>query len=244
MYADPDISQRINSSGEWRPPRPMHSNQISKEGDWYYHPAETGSPLQKLSVQPGNTRPDNLEHFRTLSMYYSQGSFWIVPYNATKRQVGTGYHDEGHEGRRPSGWSDEGESDVEHTTHYIDWKQLSFGHPSAFPNDNTSFATIGGHSPRLFVQHASQDQWVNWLLPDRYHSESHQTATGAGGMVGSLPILIGLKAFSVKPEDVLPTLAYGLCGGQWPPQCQRKGQGCKVPVIRTVRISGLLSFEP
>ena len=230
MRPNLEIQQRHDPGGDWRPPRPKGSNHISRVGDWLLH---GGQSITRMDDTPSaiGLLPDNMQEFRTFSMYFSDGSFYIVPYDATVHSVGNGSQkEEDEEGeRRPSGWSDGDQSEAQE---YADWSPLSF---SVLGNDQTSFATIGGQTTRLHVQHPSQDPWVNELLPDRYHSLNLTREPNRGGIVGFFPILIGLVAFSVEPDQVTTALSHCISGDKWRLHGQRRGAGRKSARIRPCR---------
>ncbi|KAF2746050.1 hypothetical protein M011DRAFT_459574 [Sporormia fimetaria CBS 119925] len=83
------------------------------------------------------------------------------------------------------------------------WHPLRFNHSTT---DYASFLTNAGQHDTLCVQRRDQ-QWPRMLLPDVYHTNMVTESQQYGGLVGELPILLALVAFSTSRdwlENVLP----------------------------------------
>lgn len=151
----------------------------------FHHDGETTTLLNAPQVTALRTRA---RPYKTYSLYHARGVFWIVNYDATQSKVGDGQHDEDEE----EGSSSEDEDDDQ----YDDWSEPSFGPANVEGHPFLSYAGSHVGERRLLAQRRGQD-WVNHLLPDRYQSRFTATDARSGGLVGELPLLIGLAAMSL-----------------------------------------------
>lgn len=91
------------------------------------------------------------------------------------------------------------------------WHTLTFDHY----DDYSSYLTNAGEHHTLCIQRSGQ-RWPTLLLPDIYHTGRRITsASQYGGLIGELPILLGLIALSTPRAwlpNVLPTM---FMGGKW-----------------------------
>lgn len=86
-----------------------------------------------------------------------------------------------------------------------DWHTLKFDHS---PDDYSSFLTNAGQHDTLRCQRDDQT-WTQILLPDIYHTTSISHHRDHGGLIGELPILLGLMAHTTSRENlplVIPCL--------------------------------------
>ncbi|KAE9987626.1 hypothetical protein EG327_003757 [Venturia inaequalis] len=119
----PGIRPRLSQHGFWLPPRTLFGSQIKE-----------GHTTRKIFCFDGSTVtnwqaefPEAAVLYKEISMYHSAGHFFIVPYDATKYQVGNGRQVEGvvdsdDEEDEDAEADEEAVSDP--TT--IDWSVLSF----------------------------------------------------------------------------------------------------------------------
>ncbi|TID13440.1 hypothetical protein E2P81_ATG11664 [Venturia nashicola] len=186
----PGIRPRLSQHGFWLPPRTLFGSQIKE-----------GHTTRKLFCFNGKTvtnwedeLPSAAVLHRQISMYHSAGHFFIVPYDATRNQVGNGRQVD-----RGAGFDDDDEdaeadedSEVDPTT--VDWSVLSFHWKG---EAYTSEAMIDARWHRLNTQRPDQ-AWVQELLPDSHHAEHsrHTREPKYGALNGDLAILIALVAFS------------------------------------------------
>jgi hypothetical protein len=92
-----------------------------------------------------------------------------------------------------------------------DWHKLRF---DTYDGRGLSYLTNAGQLSRLYVQPNPQD-WADLLLPDIYHSRIPATPQRPGGLVGELPIFLGLMAFTMTPEHLQGGLPYTFVDGYW-----------------------------
>ncbi|EMC94037.1 hypothetical protein BAUCODRAFT_218767 [Baudoinia panamericana UAMH 10762] len=200
----PDQSMEQRSDGDrWLPPRPSGSNQIYLRGEWLRY---SGQPGQ--NIQPSNLTPPSSPHHdqsantmlysKSYSMYYSHGTIWVLPYDASERQVSTGTQD----GSTPPNSSVDLSNDEDGAQ---DWESLMFNNTKPWI-EGISYVSEDGHYEQLIEQWPGQQGWLDRLLPDRYrtspsvkHNRPRQGAR-RGGLCGELPVLIGLLALSVTPS--------------------------------------------
>lgn len=219
--------QQRYMDGIWAPPRPLNSN-VRRDGlnsgHWYYFDGRTCRTRRAIPTTA-------LLHFRTYSFYHNQGTFWIFPRDATEVQVGDGSgnpplpHASPAQGNRTvhDDESTDGE-DEENDAATEDWRPLTFN----WLNNGyyTSFAAFAGERQRLRT-HRPDQGWVYQLIPDSYLS-LQPTATGQqhiGSLLGELPILIALIAFSVRPDRVGDALTHCLRRQYQPHNLGNRGRG-------------------
>ena len=216
---------RTDVNNQWAPPRPRHSNvrlDNRRARRWYQY--QNGR-----TVQAGQIDPRRLVHYKTYSSYLNQGNIWIYPCDATKHEVGDGSGNERTPGSvlpdhdEESSSSDE-ESDSDRSTE--DWLPLTFRYPIQNDNTCTSYATTRALNERIWLQRPDQGSLYQ-LFPDRYlASPPNRRATGRlGGLIGEIPILIALIAYSVRPERVDGALT-GYFQQNYQPHGQPRGEGC------------------
>ncbi|KAK4501718.1 hypothetical protein PRZ48_007527 [Zasmidium cellare] len=209
----PDKDTRRDSRDRWLPPKKEGSNRLLQfEGQpipvklMFYHDGASTTLLGDQQVAALRTRA---VPYKTYSLYHARGVFWIVDYDVTRHKVGDGKHDEDDADESSSGDEDNGA--------YDDWSELTFGPANIEEHPFLSYAGHHQNTRRLLAQRRGQD-WVQHLIPDRY--QSHFTATDgkSGGLVGELPLLIGLAAMSLPVQGwpgVLPQTIVN------PPQSRR-----------------------
>ena len=217
--------QRSGSNGEWLPPRPLHSNRLIygyTTGVWYaYHNWST------TLVDPPD--PRTVTEYKTFSFYMNNQSFWIYPEDAVRNKVGDGtgnarisQGDDSEESGSSDEPYDEGNPRVQ------DWAPLTFHYPIPRDTTGTSYAAAR-NAPHSTLNLQRPDQRaLSQLLPDRYKAPADRRRAPIpwGGMVGDLPILIALIAFSVSPDRVDHYLRHCLRAA-YQPHTRPRGEGCK-----------------
>lgn len=200
MAPNPCIRPRTTSEGHWRPPKALGSNCKRRQ----LAPNGAAVPITLVFRHDGalpmnQTRavaqlPSGVQPFKTISIYHHSGVMWAVPYDATQHQVGDGHdHPPGQAPEDESDPSDEDETQEDREN----WAELSF---AEIGPHYLSYAGLRMDNTRLLRQRPGQ-LWVQHFLPDRYHSRERWTKdTKYGGLVGELPLLIGLVALS-QPEN-------------------------------------------
>ncbi|CAO2647419.1 Nn.00g083410.m01.CDS01 [Neocucurbitaria sp. VM-36] len=80
--------------------------------------------------------------------------------------------------------------------------------------DYSSYLTDAGQHPTLRLQ--PQDQrWAHLVLPNIYHSHQIAPSQQYGGLVGELPIFLGLMAFTTSRDHLPGVLPHTFTGGSW-----------------------------
>ena len=92
-----------------------------------------------------------------------------------------------------------------------DWERLGF---DTYGDRGLSYLTNAGQSSTLYIQPDPSD-WAYILLQDIYHSRTPATPQRPGGLIGELPIFLGLLAFSTTRENLQSVLQYMFVTGQW-----------------------------
>ena len=210
--------------GQWQPPRALHGSQIrlgQSTNKYFYFNGERTTQINEL--------PQQAEIYRTVSMYYFSGHFYMVPYDCTLFPVGNGRADDGEDGLSDEEDAEGEEEAEEPEINSIIWSLLRF---HWLPQNFVSEARIGGSYARLNTQRADQ-RWVNKLLPSAYRADfSRRTGDPRyGGLNGDLAILIALLAFSAYDGatcDVFESSVRGVHGanGGWRMHGQHDEEGC------------------
>lgn len=152
------------------------------------------------SIAPNVTRVAFLADrtiYRCVTMYYCQGRFFVVPYDATQRNVCDVPPDE-------SPWQP-------------GWKPLTFEH---CPNGVSS---VGFEHPnnRLAIQRPNLT-WRPQLFPDG--CAANGVNNQRGGLQGNLALILALGAFSAPPGHMADAIAASFRLGQWVPHNLHHGR--------------------
>ncbi len=134
--------------------------------------------------------PAECKIYKQVTMYYCDGRFWVVPYDATKRNVCDVPPDD-------SPW-------------LPGWKALTFEH---CPN---SVSSVGFEHPntRLAIQRPNLT-WRPQLFPDGCSATGVNNQRG--GLQGNLALILALGVFSAPPGQMADAIAASFKLGQWVP---------------------------
>ncbi|OQO14102.1 hypothetical protein B0A48_00978 [Cryoendolithus antarcticus] len=192
--------------GGWRPPRAQGKNKYKlwpsgwQDHALFHHGNGITTRLQQASLAPP------LDKYGTCSMYVANGSIWVVNCDATQKAI----HD-GEDNDTP----DRGRTH-HHEYSTRDWSHVQFNTVSTQidPTRTMSCVTYDGEQEKLIYQHYDQE-WAKKLFPDRYSrmgDRAVERGPRLGGLVGELPILLGLVALSVDPrgmQERIPNIVQG-----------------------------------
>ena len=100
------------------------------------------------------------------------------------------------------------------------WHSLAFFHPDPHKHSERNKPSLlqhGGEYPKLHVQRADQD-WVQELLPLKFHTSKTSENPHRGGLAGELWLILGLIGLSASCEGNAIERAFMECfgSGQWP----------------------------
>jgi hypothetical protein len=208
-------------NGQWQPPRGKGRNAIAGVGPSFFCDGTRIQPVTQIPTA-------NVTAFQTYSIYYNQGGFWILNYDATAHQVGDGLDNDSlsNDGRRTS--------DTRDDTNWSSWRMLSFEHPEGTTISNVCY---GGDKTRLRSQSQSQ-RWVYVMFPTTYHSVN---TTGQGGLNGELPIILGLLAFSIDHRQIAWMFQNCFQNGSWTRNLHSGNHGSKfyVPWLRILLLTSI-----
>lgn len=213
MRADPNTQQRQDNHGTWLPPR--RNNQLLRAagcpaGQYFYFNGVTKRSTLYVPP-PGYVLPPGAEVYKECSVYVNRAKFWTVSYDATRQAVLEGPNCQ-------------------------DWHEIAFHYSG---QTWTSYVDHAGEHERLLVQRPNQI-WVNQLLPDRYHAAQSiaDEYPQFGGMVGDLPLILALIAFSMAPQYVSSTMERCVHGHAWALHNLPRGEGCKCHYCRPILLQG------
>lgn len=225
MKVRPRIRLRFSKNGRWCPPKANGHNILyptpNAPTPTFYH---DGAKTEIKAL------PRSCQEYETYSLYHDQAVFWTVDYDATAGKVENGKD-------FPDDESESSDSEEEGD----DWRPLSFEEA----NENDLHMNFAGHRlpSRKLLHQRKSSAWTNQLLPDTYqkHQDDCTSRSRYGGLVGDLPLLIGLVAMTL-PETgqygvhaMMPWLIVNPgAGGSWrvlPPERVPRGIGCKSVVL-------------
>lgn len=215
---------------KWLPPKTLGGN-IARESLYFYH---NGNATRVIAPFSASSR---IQFYSCCSLYYDHGEFWVVPFDATQRRIGNGvdttaargYGEDENEDAGSTSQSederDEGENGGGADTDEGDWVRPTFCELSS---KGESYIGRRQQNRRLAVSRLDQ-QWATQLFPHGYQARQQTSNRQRGGLVGELPLLLGLMSFSMPPDRVLACLPHCL-GNPWqcpPPEQCSQGCGCK-----------------
>ena len=217
-----------DAHGRWQPPCALHGSQIrlgQSTNRYFYFNGDRTAEIEQL--------PQDAEEYRTVSMYYCHGQFYMVPYDCTLYPVGSGRanDDDSSEEEDAEGEDENAELEVNSIT----WSLLRF---HWIPRGFVSEAWFEGQYPRLNTQRPDQ-RWVNKLLPSAYRAEYSRRTDDPlyGGLNGDLAIQIALLAFSAYDGatcDVFEHSVRGVHNGGWRMHNRHDEEGCEYAGISRI----------
>jgi hypothetical protein len=237
---------RFTEAGHWLPPRPRFHNRVVVDDrdpiqpnglracTYGYHnytsysfDSDTNALYERREAIPNI---HGLRPIREVSMYYAQGTIWLVDYPVNGRSVGNGRERNGEDS------SDEEDQDAmgEEDRVDYDWEMLRFRHPGG----GESLVDYAADQGQLHATRRDQT-WPSYLLPDTYlpqpsrHRVRHRNEP-YGSLNGNLAVLIGLVAFTADDisYNVHQTLMHTIRGASWTlPPNQVRGIGRMFPSL-------------
>ena len=204
MQEHPNHPPCCDTMGKWVPPRSKGGNILvagDDSGKYWYCDGQFIHPVPAL--------PAGCEEFKTYSLYYDEGNFWIFEGDASAVLIALGDDN-----------SEENTADGADS----DWHHLSFDHEE---QSCTSYLTNAGQHTRLRTQRPDQ-AWPQMLLPEQFHSPAayHTTYQQYGGLTGELPIFLGLIAFSIRTNAVGYAFQACFTAGAWNTHNLPHGRKC------------------
>ncbi|CAK3839767.1 Hypothetical predicted protein [Lecanosticta acicola] len=179
-----DLRQHENAAGQQRSrrghwnPSSLPEDHVASEALCFRHDRGTTRVLQ--------SRPSNVHHYKSYSIYYIRGKFLAVPYDASLKQEDSS--------------DDEGDG-----TAFETWQPLTFRHLNlgGCVRGLASYVDIRLQESRMQTQPADR-VWMEYFLPDRYNPQPQEARRR--GLVGKLALIIDLAATSQVPEQWKPAL--------------------------------------
>lgn len=187
---------RISCRGFRLPPKALGNNESQLEVH-FQHIGQSTNIVPEI--------PINAQLHKTYSIYIYNATLWTVDYDATALSVHDGSEIGGASGYSTSDTDDEeegpsirGERDLNFRD---DWVSMSFNHR---PN-SVSYAGRRCEHWRLCTEREDQN-WARQILPDLYMAQDQTYNQQEGGLIGDLPLLIGLIALAVSDSKVSTVL--------------------------------------
>ncbi|KAL8767920.1 MAG: hypothetical protein Q9209_005708 [Squamulea sp. 1 TL-2023] len=96
------------------------------------------------------------------------------------------------------------------------WKVLSFDHIPQQGTPPTYYSSVGVAGDQQQLAAPGSPAWMPQLLPAIYNYDSRQIpAPISAGLIGNLPILFALPAFSAQPEKLSDVLTSSMQPNRW-----------------------------
>ena len=203
-----------SQSGLWMPPtqfgaiQPRIQQSPPLLGPIYRWRNGQVARIASAAAVPANTPPlstsrNNPLHYRTVTVFcQQQPAFFAVNFDARREAVQN---------------SDLG-----------GWIELGFQHtPLAHSSSRVySYIDFAGEHSQLAAPAAPTSRWIPQLFPHQYHwtadvGEPNQTNAG---LIGQLPLIISLAAFSCAPQHVDHILTNCIQPGAWYPHHGNHGR--------------------
>jgi hypothetical protein len=166
--------------------------------------------------------PDAISLYKCYSIYHDHADIWIVNYDATENQVHRPAEERDSDNENDDD-DDSSEEEDELDPGTADWTNLTFQHLSG----GRSYAGQNLQNQRLAGRRDDQ-VWADQLLPDTYRATRRFHDPDEGGLIGELPLLIGLLAYTIPSNYVAASLppCIGASFRTYAPQQMRRGDGC------------------
>ncbi|KAK0944099.1 hypothetical protein LTR48_001270 [Friedmanniomyces endolithicus] len=192
MAPNPEARPRIFPNNRWKPPKRLGNN-WKWPATTYYHDGQTTIV---------GTLPRTAQRYKQYSVYHDHAYIWAVDLDASLEKVGDGRDDS----------ADRVEADVERQVGEVDnhdWATLTFHELSRY----RSYAGLHLESQHLHLRNETQI-WPEQILPDTYRATQSTPVQGYGGLVGELPLLIGLMALAL-PSNFVQTGLPSCMANPW-----------------------------
>ncbi|KAL8801143.1 MAG: hypothetical protein Q9200_007036, partial [Gallowayella weberi] len=100
---------------------------------------------------------------------------------------------------------------------YGGWKVLSFDHIPQYGTPRTYYSSVGVAGAEQQLAAPGSPAWMPQLLPEIYNYDSRQSAVQpiSAGLIGNLPILFALPAFSAQPDSLSSILVSKMRPNLW-----------------------------
>ena len=111
----------------------------------------------------------------------------------------------------------------------VSWKTLSFSHRPVGQNSPGIYSSINIFGEQQHIAAPGNRNWLPQLLPEVYNyqappgPQAHPAAISAG-LIGSIPILLALAAFSAPVSSLNSTLTQNIQPRAWFPHTQGTGR--------------------
>ena len=106
------------------------------------------------------------------------------------------------------------------------WRPLTFRHVRIANSEHT-YSAVSANGDRQHIAAQGTSHWMPQLLPEVYNDQSQSTRKQAG-LIGSLPILIALAAFSAPISFLKSVLTSCVRPGRWQPHQYQYPAGRKL----------------
>ena len=106
------------------------------------------------------------------------------------------------------------------------WRPLTFGHVRIVGTEDT-YSAVSANADRQYIAVRGSSRWMPQLLPRVYDDQSRSTRTQAG-LIGSIPLLIALAAFSAPASFLQAVLTNCLRPQRWLPHQYQYPAGRKL----------------
>ena len=108
------------------------------------------------------------------------------------------------------------------------WQCMTFNHIPV-GNSNSYYSYISDRGGQQRIAAPGSQHWMDQLLPDWYNcNDVEDSRRTQAGLIGELPLLFALAAFSAPPASQ-GSLRHSIAPGRWIPHHQNTGRGLLIP---------------
>ncbi|KAK0510532.1 hypothetical protein JMJ35_006964 [Cladonia borealis] len=111
------------------------------------------------------------------------------------------------------------------------WQAIRFNH-NRVGDSNTYLSYISHRGAERAIAAPGSPRWMPELLPVSYDCDHRHASRNQGGLIGELPLLFALAAFSIEPNQGFPVNAMG--PGRWYNHGQTTGRIAERGMVVTI----------
>lgn len=109
------------------------------------------------------------------------------------------------------------------------WQMITFNHNRVANSSNAYYSYISNNGAEQTIAARGSPNWIPQLLPAWYDCDPRHAARIQAGLIGELPLLFALAAFSAPPTSHL-SLLTSIAPGRWIPHGESTGRRFAEPV--------------
>jgi hypothetical protein len=213
------MPQRQTFQG-WIPPKPHGWNQLDTRQPYqaFFFDGTIVHDLALAELTDGIMN-GSIQLHDSASMYYCNGQFWCVKYDAIQNQVDDGHHES---------FASVHGGNTARQADFVDWKLLGFNHGPY----NKSTVAVPAARDHLDCERRDQRTWTERIIPQGARAPPERrniTNRYYASLGGDLSLLVGLVVFSAGQAEAGVALRQSIKSlqhGGWWCHGREPGVGC------------------